>query len=278
MKCLNEESMVFDTMLSLSLSAYGGRGQGEQGRADPTRHPDPTPRPPTRHPDPTRRPPDPKRQVRGMQADASGCKGGKADARGCKGMQAIKQGGRGKGVGARGKGVANLAKRRKRKKPWRFQRGVFISRGVMRQGSFALLARLLPLAPLTPPPSPLPPCFSGCIPFAFPSHYGFSSPSHSARIPLSYPSPAFTGRGVGGSGRGVGSGVGVSGRGVGSGRLCPAPPAPCPHRRSETAPFPPLPPLPVGRGGVKFAPPSLSLGGRLSILRPTQSVRSYQIV
>ena len=258
--------MVFDTMLSLSLSAYGGRGQGESHRPDPTRHPDPTPRPPTRHPDPTPRPDTPKRQVRGMQADASGCKGGKAYARGCKGVQAIKQGGRGQGVGARGYGVANLAKRRKRKKPWRLRGGVFISRGVLRQGSFALLARLRPLAPLTPPPSPLPPCFSGCIPFAFPSHYGFSSPSHSARIPLSYPSPAFSGCRVGVSGRGVGSGVGVSGRGVGSGRVGGSPPAPCPHRRSKTAPLPPLPPLPVGRGGVKFAPPSLSLGGRFLVL------------
>ena len=253
-------------MLSLSARVMGEQGQGESHRPAPTRHPDPTPRPPTRHPDPTPRPPDPKRQVRGMQADASGCKGGKADARGCKGMQAIKQGGRGKGAGARGYGVANLAKRRKRKKPWRFQRGLLISRGVMRQGSFALLARLRPLAPLTPPPSPLPPCFSGCIPFAFPSHYGFSSPSHSARIPLSYPSPAFSGRGVGVSGRGVGSGVGVSGRGVGSGRVGGSPPAPCPHWRSKTAPLPPLPPLPVGRGGVKFAPTSLSLGGRLLII------------
>ena len=270
--------MVFDTMLSLSLSANGGKLQGEQGRADPTRHPDPTPRPPTRHPDPTPRPPDPKRQVRGMQADASGCKGGKAYASGCKRMQAEKQGGRGKGERGKGQAGANLAKRRKRKKPWRLRGGVFISRGVLRQGSFALLARLHPLAPLTPPPSPLPPCFSGCIPFAFPSHYGFSSPSHSARIPLSYPSPAFSGRGVGVSGRGVGSGVGVSGRGVGSGRLCPAPPAACPHWRSKTAPLPPLPPLPVGRGGIKFAPTSLSLGGRLSIIRPPQSVRSYQIV
>ena len=228
LRASEKESRVFDTLLSLSACVMGEQGQGESHRADPTRHPDPTPRPPTRHPDPTPRPPDPKRQVRGMQADASGCKGGKAYARGRKGMQAEKQGGRGKGVGARGYGVANLAKRRKRKKPWRFQRGVFISRGVLRQGSFALLARLRPLAPLTPPPSPLPPCFYGCIPFAFPSHYGFSSPLHSAFIPLASPEPAFSGRGVGGSGRGVGSGVGVSGRGVGSGRLGGSPPAPAP--------------------------------------------------
>ena len=258
--------MVFDTMLSLSLSANGGKLQGEQGRADPTRHPDPTPRPPTRHPDPTPRPPDTQREVSGLQSDARGCKGGKAYARGRKGMQAKKQGGRGQGVGARGRGVANLAKRRKRKKPWRFQRGVFISRGIMRQGSFALLARLLPPAPLTPPLCPLPPCFCGCIPFAFPSHYGFSSPSHSPFIRFSSPPPPFACRGVGVSGRGVGSGVGVSGRGVGSGLLSPAPPAACPHWRSETAPLPPLPPLPVGRGGVKFAPPSLSLGGRLLVI------------
>ena len=181
-----KESRVFDTLLSLSLSAHGGRGQGEQGRADPTPRPD----------NPTR-PPDPKRKVRGLQADARGCKGGKAYASGCKGMQAKKQGGRGQGVGARGREVTALAKRRKRSKPWRFQRSVFISRGLMRQGSFALLARLLPPAPLTPPPCPLPPCFCGCIPLAFRSHYGFSSPLHSPRIPLAFPSPSILGRGVG---------------------------------------------------------------------------------
>ena len=164
-------------------------------RGEPTRHPDPTP--PTRHPDPTPRPPDPKRKVRDLQADARGCKGGKAYASGCKGMQAKKQGGRGQGVGARGKGVAALAKRRKRSKPWRFQRGVFISRGLMRQGSFALLARLPLLAPNAPFLLPLPPCFYGCILFAFCSHYGFSSPLHPAFIPLAFPSPAFRCRLVG---------------------------------------------------------------------------------
>ena len=189
----------------------GASSRGSRG--EPTRHPDPTP--PTRHPDPTR-----------LQADARGCKGGKAYASGCKGMQAEKQGGRGQGVGARGREVAALAKRRKRSKPWRFQRGVFISRGLMRQGSFALLAQLLPPAPLTPPPCPLPPCFCGCIPLAFRSHYGFSSPLHSAFIPLSFPSPAFAGLGgsggrVGGSGR-----VGWSGLGGGSGRWVS--PSPCP--------------------------------------------------
>jgi len=222
-----------------------GRGRG-RGRAEtPTRHPDPTP--PTRHPDPTPRPPDTQREVSGLQSDASGCKGGKAYASGCKGMQAKKQGGRGQGVGARGKGVANLAKRRKRKKPWRFQRGVFISRGLMRQGSFALLARLLPPAPLTPPPCPLPPCFCGCIPLAFRSHYGFSSPLHSARIRFSSPPPPFACRGVGVSGRGVGSGV--SGRGLGSGsRLSPSP-CPCPSLKDR--PPPPLAPPPRGSGGCK---------------------------
>ena len=119
-------------------------------------------------------------------------------------MQAKKQAGRGQGVGARGKGVANLAKRRKRKKPWRFQRGLVLCRCFLRQGSFALLARLLPPAPLTPPPCPLPPCFCGCIPLAFRSHNGFSSPLHSARIRFSCPSPAFLGRLVGWSGRLVG--------------------------------------------------------------------------
>ena len=212
----------------------GASGRGNRG--EPPRHPDPTP--PTRHPDPTPRHPDPKRKVRGMQADARGCKGGKAYASGCKGMQAKKQGGRGQRVGARGKGVANLAKRRKRSKPWRFQRGVFISRGLMRQGSFALLARLLPPCPLTPPPCPLPPCFYGCIPLAFRSHYGFSSPLHSPRIPLAFPSPSFLGRGVGVSGRGVGSGV--SGRGVGAALPLPLPPAPA----QRLPPSPPCPPSP----------------------------------
>ena len=101
-----------------------------QGRArgsapDPTRHPDPRHPDPT--PDPTPRHPDPKRKVRGLQADARGCKGGKAYASGCKGMQAKKQGGRGQGGGARDKGVANLAKRRKRSKPWRLSVGVSLS-------------------------------------------------------------------------------------------------------------------------------------------------------
>ena len=215
-------------------------------RGEPTRHPDPTP--PTRHPDPTPRPPDTQREVSGLQSDARGCKGGKAYARGRKGMQAKKQGGRGQGVGARGKGVANLAKRRKRKKPWRFQRGVFICRGLMRQGSFALLARLLPPAPLTPPPCSLPPCFCGCISFAFPSHYGFSSPSHSPCIRFSSPPPPFACRGVGVSGRGVGSGV--SGRGVGSALPC----SPCslPPLALRDRPPPPLAPPPRGSGGYKL--------------------------
>ena len=221
------------------------RGRGRGRAATPSRPPDPTPQ--TRHPDPTTRPPDTPRQVQEMQADASGCKGGKADASGCKRMQAEKQGGRGKGVGARGKGVANLAKRRKRKKPWRSQRGLVLLRGLMRQGSFALLARLLPPAPLTPPPYPLPPCFCGCIPLSFRSHYGFSSPLHSAFIPLSFPAPALGCRGVGWSGRGVGS-VG-SGRVVGSGwRLSPCP---CPCSLPQDCPPPPLAPPPRGSGGCK---------------------------
>ena len=198
-------------------------------RGEPTRHPDPTP--PTRHPDPTPRPPDPKRKVRDLQADARGCKGGKAYASGCKGMQAKKQGGRGQGVGARGKGVAALAKRRKRSKPWRFQRSLLISRGVMRQGSFALLARLLPPAPLTPPPSPLPPCFSGCIPLSFPFHSACAFPFHSACIPLAFPAPAL-------GCRGVGSALPCS--------PCSLPPCALRYR-----PPPPLAPPPRGSGGCK---------------------------
>ena len=147
--------------------------------------------------DTTSRPADTERQAQGLQSDASGCKGGKAYASGCKRMQAIKQRGRGKGERGKGQAGANLAKRRKRLKPWRFQRGVFISRGLMRQGSFALLARLPLLAPYAPFPLPLPLCFIGCIPLAFRSHYGFSSPLHSARIRFSCPSPAFLCRLVG---------------------------------------------------------------------------------
>jgi hypothetical protein len=194
-----------------------------------------------------------------MQADASGCKGGKADASGCKRMQAKKQGGRGQGVGARGKGVAALAKRRKRKKPWRFQRGLMLLRFLMRQGSFALLARLLPPAPLTPPLCPLPPCFCGCIPLSFRSHYGFSSPLHSACIPLSFPAPALGCRGVGWSGRVVGS-VG-SGRVVGSG--CRLSPCPCPLPLPKDCPPPPLAPPPRGSGGCKVCAPLAFARGAL---------------
>ena len=208
MKCLNEESMVFDTMLSLYLSVNGRKLHGEPSRPADHRHDQPT----SRHDQPSRpadhrhdqpttdttsRPADTERQAQGLQSDASGCKGGKAYASGCKRMQAIKQRGRGKGERGKGQAGANLAKRRKRLKPWRFQRGVFISRGLMRQGSFALLARLPLLAPYAPFPLPLPLCFIGCIPLAFRSHYGFSSPLHSARIRFSCPSPAFLCRLVG---------------------------------------------------------------------------------
>ena len=220
---LYEKKAGFSIPCFLCLCA-SGRGRGRGSRADPT--------PPTRHPRP-----DTQREMSGLQSDASGCKGGKAYASGCKGMQAKKQGGRGKGGGARGKGGANLAKRRKRKKPWRFQRGVFISRGLMRQGSFALLARLRPLAPLTPPPCPLPPCFCGCIPLAFRLHYGFSSPLHSARIRFSSPPSPFACR-VGG----VGSGV--------SGRLCS--PCPSPSLMRTDSPSPPLPPHTPRVGGCKL--------------------------
>lgn len=49
-----------------------------------------------------------------MQGDARGRNPMQGDARGCKGMQAIKQGGRGERGGVRGKGVASLAKGRKK--------------------------------------------------------------------------------------------------------------------------------------------------------------------
>ena len=80
MKCFNEESRVFDTLLSLYLRAHGGKLQGEQGRADPTPRPDtpdPTPRPDT----PT---PRPKKEGSGF---ASGCKGMQRGKSLCKRMQ-----------------------------------------------------------------------------------------------------------------------------------------------------------------------------------------------
>ena len=235
----------------------GGAGAG----GDPTPRPDtptrhPRPDTPTRHPDtpdPTPRHPDTQREVSGLQSDASGCKGEKAYASGCKGMQAKKQGGRGKGVGARGKGGANLAKGRKRSKPWRFLRGLMLCRGFLRQGSFAPLARLRPLAPLTPPPSPLPPCFCGCIPLAFRLHYGFSTPLHSARIRFSSPPSPFACRGVGVSGRGcrgVGSGCRVGGVGSGCRVGVSGLPLPLPLHDAHRHPLsPPAPPHPEG-GGV----------------------------
>jgi hypothetical protein len=129
----------------------------------------------------------------------------------------------------------------------------------MRQGSFALLARLLPPAPLTPPLCPLPPCFCGCIPLSFRSHYGFSSPLHSAFIPLSFPAPALGCRGVGWSGRVVGS-VG-SGRVVGSG--CRLSPCPCPLPLPKDCPPPPLAPPPRGSGGYKVCAPLAFARGAL---------------
>ena len=264
------------------LSLSSGDGQG--GRARASRPTDPTHRPePTRPTDPTHRPdhptrPDTQREVSGLQSDASGCKGGKAYASGCKRMQAKKQGGRGQGIGARGKGVAALAKRRKRKKPWRLRGGLVLLGGLMRQGSFALLARLLPLAPLPPIPCPLPPCFCGCIPLAFRSHYGFSSPLHSARIRFSSPPSPFaclvgSGGRVGGSGRWVGSA-----RGGGSGRWVGSPsPFPLAHRPKTCPPPPLLPPSP--RGGLKiFTAAALESCSRFSVLWPTQPVCSNQIV
>ena len=228
-----------------------GQAAGAGAGGEPPPRPDHPTRP--HRPDTPTRPPDP-------PTPQGRC-------RRCKRMQAEKQGGRGQGVGARGKGVAALAKRRKRKKPWRFQRGLMLLRGLMRQGSFALLARLLPPAPLTPPPSPLPPCFCDCIPFAFRSHYGFSSPLHSAFIPLSFPAPALGCRGVGWSGRGVGS-VG-SGRVVGSGwRLSPCP---CPCSLPQDCPPPPLAPPPRGSGGCKVCGCS-PLGSQPLLNRLTSAV------
>ena len=98
MKCLNKESRVFETPLSLYLSADGGKLQGEQGRADPTPRPDtpdPTPRPDTPTP----------RHAKGGGGAANRCKGMQGGARGCKGMQgdasdkARREGRKGRGKG-----------------------------------------------------------------------------------------------------------------------------------------------------------------------------------
>ena len=130
----------------------------------------------------------------------------------------------------------------------------------------------------TPCPYPLPPCFSGCIPLAFPSHSPRAIPSHSPRIRFSCAAPSLGCRGVGVSGRlGVsgcldGSGVWVSA--LGGCSPSPLAQAACP----KTCPPPPLlPPSPRG-GLIKFAAAPLSGRSRVLVLRPPQSVCSNQIV
>lgn len=83
MKCLNEESRVFDTLLSLYLRADGGKLQGEQGRADPTPRPDtpdPTPRPDTPTPRHAKGGVGAAIRCKGMQGGKSLCKGTQRDA------------------------------------------------------------------------------------------------------------------------------------------------------------------------------------------------------
>ena len=117
MKCLNKESRVFDTLLSLYL------GEGEGGRERESLATDPTPRHPSRPDtptplaDPTPRHPDTPRKVQGCKPMQGGCKGVQADARGCKEMQGDANGkARREEARARGKqrGLGNLPKGAKR--------------------------------------------------------------------------------------------------------------------------------------------------------------------
>ena len=55
-------------------------------------------------------------------------------------------------------------------------------------------------------------------------------------------------------------------------------PSASPPQPAGFPPLPPSPPTPRGRGGVKFAPTSLSQGGRCLIVSPPQSVRSNEVV
>ena len=55
-------------------------------------------------------------------------------------------------------------------------------------------------------------------------------------------------------------------------------PSASPPQPAGFPPLPPSPPTPRGRGGVKFAPTSLSQGGRCLIICPPQSVRSNEVV
>ena len=115
MKCLNKESRVFDTLLSLVYEPWQGAGAG----GEPTPRPDPPTRP--HRPDTPTPPPDtptPQGRCRDesrMQGDAKGRKGMQADARRCKPMQAIKQGGRGQGQGVSRGGRKKSQKAQKNK-------------------------------------------------------------------------------------------------------------------------------------------------------------------
>ena len=274
-------------MIPCFLCLWAGAGGRGRGRGDtPTRHPDPTPQ--TRHPDPTTRHPTPRpdhptpRHPKAGAGDASGCKRMQRGKSRCKRMQAdASEKARRQGAGGRGKGQGGRCTRQKAQKEkalavsawshvvaWSYAPRLFCA-----FGSFA------PPCPFDPSPLPLAPLLlrlhSACIPLALRLFFPFAFRFHSAFIPCA--SLGVSGGRVVGSGCrvcGVGSGcrvgvsplplprgrVGVSGRGVAS----PPAPAPCPC--PKTAPLPPLPPLPVGRGGVKFAPPSLSLGGRFLVL------------
>ena len=140
---------------------------------------------------------------------------------------------------ARGQGAEGRGQRGKGAQPSQKRKRALAQNTTTDKNTTPHAPRLFPFAPFgevsapfAPCPFPLPPASllfrlhplaSACIGFS-----PFASPCirlQALSLPLR----------VGGSaGRGVGSGVGVSGLLGGSGRLCPAPPAPCPHWRSKT--------------------------------------------
>ena len=140
------------------------RGKGEgRGRADTqSRHPDTLAVQTPRHPEPTRHPDTQTPQGRcckckPMQGDARGRKPMQGDARGCKGMQAIKQGGRGKRGGVRGKGVASLAKGRKKASISAFSAWSSVVAGGYALMLFCAFGSVAPPCPFDPSPFPPPP-------------------------------------------------------------------------------------------------------------------------
>ena len=180
------------------------------GRADtPSRHPDTLAVQTPRHPEPPRHPGTPTPQGRCKDAsrckgDARGCKPMQGDARRCKGMQAEKQGGRGKRGGARGKGVASLAKGRKKASISAFVRWSSVVACGLALMLFCAFGSFAPPCPFAPSPFPPPPLLlrlhSPRILLAFPSHSARTIPLHPPCIRLSFLAPPLGCRGVGVSG------------------------------------------------------------------------------